>query len=407
MRKSGVAFVVVVACFALVALALPARAQCSYGSYEIVYAQPISGNSNLFVSCGTSLQTTNVSAILGVYTSSSSQFTGWTISSSQFGIAFQGPGGHLLEALYTAGTGWTEADLTAAAGGTAAVLGTPLGSFTDGHGQHVFYFGTDGSVHQMLYSGSSWANQTLAAAGSIYSESKLAAYEYNSTEFVVYEGSGGDVRLLSFNGSSWTNTNLTTATGGEVPMNGTAFTGIDSVSPNSAQLIYFVGADGNVHEYSEVDGQWSDHAVVVSGLPKPAPNGQLVFYVVDEGGATYDYYVSYLTGPYSYDGADGFEIFAAYRPDDTYSWNAIDVTTQGGEPNPTALNVTLGGVSTGIPDYVYFSGNQAGSTPPPSVTLLIPSDGLWHATSSALLSSYDIAEGTVVVPLASFQWLGS
>ncbi len=412
MKKRWMIYVSVFACLMVSVIAQPAQAQCSSSSDEIVYAQPIAGNWNLFITCSVgiftnpTLETTNVSSILGVYASSSSQFTGWSISSSQFAFAFQGPGGHLREALYTAGTGWADIDLTATAGGTAAASGTPLGSFTDSYGQHVFFFATDGSVHQMYYNGSSWTNQTLAAASSISSVSKMAAYAFNSDEFVIYEGIGGHVRQLSFNGSGWTNTDLTAATDGEVPVNGTAFTGADALPVSGVELVYFIGADGNVHEYSEVNGEWSDHAVVVSGLPQPAPNAQLVFYV-NPASSGYDYFVSYLTGPYSYDGADGFEIFAAYRPDNAYSWNAIDPTTQGGEPNPTALNVTLGPVSLEFPDYpdyIYFSGSIGGKTPPPSVTLLFVDNGLWHATSSALLSSYDITEGTNAVPLASFQW---
>ncbi|MGB6358327.1 MAG: hypothetical protein WBF30_06050, partial [Candidatus Acidiferrales bacterium] len=387
MTKNGVAFAVVVGCLVLLAAARPVRAQCAYGDYEILYAQTISGTSNLFDTCRTTsgLQTANVSASLGVYPASNSKFTGWTISSSQFGVVFQAASGHLLEPYYTSGTGWAYTDLTSATGGTAAISGTPLGSFGDGHGQHVFYVGTDGAVHQMLYNGS-WQEQTLSSASSVASGSQLASYEYNSIEFVVYQGTNGDVDELSFNGSSWTDANLTTATGGELPTNGTAFTGVDSISPNGAQLLYFVGADGNIHEYSDTSSGWSDHAVVVSGAPAPAPNTRLIFFEAPTTLGQYTYFVSYVGGAITNDGGNGYGIFADFRAYNTYSWDAYDVITQGGAANPPAINVTLGGVSIGIPDYVYFSGNQAGSTPPPSVTLLIPSSGVWHATSSTLLS---------------------
>lgn len=61
---------------------------------------------------------------------------------------------------------WQESsfDLTAMAGGTPAIPGSPLTGFSDANGQHVFYLGTNQHVYQLCLSRSgAWSNPDLTA----------------------------------------------------------------------------------------------------------------------------------------------------------------------------------------------------------------------------------------------------
>lgn len=396
-----------VACFLLSVFATGARAQCSYPAQEVLYQESVDGTLNVFVSCvttlGGSFQTTNVSAATGEYPAGNSELTGYGVVPSQVNAVFEGTNGHLLEGSYVVNSGWTHVDLNAATGGEAAVTTSPLTSFDDSYGQHVFYIGIDLAVHQM-YNNGSWQDQALTAANAVSSESKLASDWWESEEFVVYEGSGGHVRLLTFNGSSWSNTDLTAAAGGAGPMNGTPFAMISSGQSEAGELIYFLDTGGSIHEYYRptLTGQWSGH--VVTGLGTLLPISQTRLFTCTEaasGSEPVTYHVFYMTS-----GADATAVVDAYRPDNAYAWTPLNLTpTSGSIPQSIDFTsadgtVPLGGASYTTPQLVYLP-----TSPYPGIALLYPDGGTppnhydWAVDTLALPSSDNI-----VSPVVLFSW---
>lgn len=412
MKKRCAVYISVFACLILLIIAQPAQAQCSYPAQEILYQESVEGVVDAFVSCVTildgSFQTTNVSAATKGYPAGNSELTGYGVVPSQVVVVFEGTNSHLLANTYTTNSGWSLAvDLNAVTGGEVPVSGSPLASFDDSHGQHVFYIGNDHSVRQMYYTGGKWTNQTLVAGDAAETGSSLVANWLTSgstvEEYAVYEGSGGHVRLLFFNGSSWSNTDLTAATGGAAPHSGTPFaaTIVGYVVPNQ-QLIYFLDTGENIQEYSRAlpSGQWSDHAVTGLGELLPVSNTRLFTAPEALPGSEPTYHVFYMTSV-----GDATDVADAFRPDNAYSWTVHNLMTFNGT-NPPSINlysadgtIPLGGVYYTTPQLVYSPAPSY-----PSLALLFPYAGSppvynWETDTLTLPPSDNI-----VSPLVVFTW---
>jgi hypothetical protein len=200
-------------------------------------------------------------------------------------VVYRGPDRHLHELSLVSGGNWSDADVTAIAGGpdvTTALMGyttTDLG----GHGPaaRVVYRGPDAHVHELsLVSGGNWSHTDLTAiAGG--PEVTASPMGYTTTDLgghgpaarVVYRGPDRHLHELSLvSGGNWSHTDLTAIAGGPgvtaSPMGYT--TGLAGQGP-AARVVY-VGLDNHVHELSLVSGgNWShtDITAIAGGPDAP------------------------------------------------------------------------------------------------------------------------------------------
>lgn len=128
---------------------------------------------------------------------------------------------HVYQLVTNSSDEWVFQDLTSTTNGTAAATGSPLSSFYDSIGQHIYYLGSNQHIYQLYYSTSSqtWSDQDLTAmANGALAEtgSNLSAFiDGAGGEDVIYEGANQHVYILvrPFNGS-WADYDLTAETGG-------------------------------------------------------------------------------------------------------------------------------------------------------------------------------------------------
>src|SRR6202023_2449401 len=153
----------------------------------------------------------------------------------------------------------TPTDLTAAAGGDAVKHPPAKPSPLDGYQttfndqQHVNYIGTDGHVHELVYT-DHWGHTdlTAAAGGDAVKHppakgSPLDGYQtsFNNQQHVNYIGTDGHVHELVYK-DNWGHTDLTQAAGAPNAAPGSA---LDGYEFNNQQHVNYIGTDGHVHEF--------------------------------------------------------------------------------------------------------------------------------------------------------------
>ncbi|HLI85058.1 MAG TPA: hypothetical protein VKV17_14140 [Bryobacteraceae bacterium] len=177
-------------------------------------------------------------------------------------VNFIGTDGHVHELVYT--DHWSHTDLTAAAGAPNAAAGSALDGYqTDfNKQQHVNFIGTDGHVHELVYT-DHWSHTdlTVAAGAQNYPPAKgsrLDGYEtsFNSQQHVNYIGTDGHVHELVYT-NHWSHTDLSAAAGAPNAAAGSALDGYQTTF-NNQQHVNFIGTDGHVHELVYTD-HWSQN----------------------------------------------------------------------------------------------------------------------------------------------------
>jgi hypothetical protein len=178
-----------------------------------------------------------------------------TSFNNQQHVNYLGVDGHVHELVYT--NQWAHTDLTAAAGAPAAAGGSALDGYETSFNnqQHVNYIGTDGHVHELVYT-DHWAHTDLTAAAgapAAAAGSKLDGYQtsFNNQQHVNYIGTDGHVHELVYT-NHWGHTDLTAAAGAPAAAAGSKLDGYQT-SFNNQQHVNYIGTDGHVHELFYTD----------------------------------------------------------------------------------------------------------------------------------------------------------
>ncbi|HXW72059.1 MAG TPA: hypothetical protein VEK34_11545, partial [Methylocella sp.] len=173
-----------------------------------------------------------------------------TSFNNQQHVNYIGTDGHVHELVYT--NHWGHTDLTAAAGAPDAAAGSALDGYetTFNNQQHVNYIGTDGHVHELVYT-NHWGHTDLTAAAgapAAAAGSKLDGYEttFNNQQHVNYIGTDGHVHELVYT-NHWGHTDLTAAADAPAAAAGSALDGYQT-SFNNQQHVNYIGTDGHIHE---------------------------------------------------------------------------------------------------------------------------------------------------------------
>jgi hypothetical protein len=177
------------------------------------------------------------------------------------------------------GNSKNDADLTKEAGGSAAAW-TPLSSFNDSSGDHLFYVGTDQHLYQLygqlnlVYTCSAgfpphcslgyqevWSNQDITKAAELagaapepVSLAGLAGFSAFDGEHVGYIGVNQHVCQFHWNGTNWIFQDLN--------LNGaTEAVWLTGSGISTAYLLPYIGTDGRVHSLNYTSAGWSPQDV--------------------------------------------------------------------------------------------------------------------------------------------------
>jgi hypothetical protein len=196
---------------------------------------------------------------------------------------------------YVGRTG-SDDDLTADSGAPPAALGGALTTFSATDGYHVIYLGTDQHVYQMwaLNGNGSWVYQDLTAitGGPPAAPGSALTSLFDGCQHVYYFGTDQHVyQLIYCSGGTWVDQDLTTATGGHLVGAGSGLTSL------SGQYIYYVGANQNVYELRWNGSNWVEQGRTPSGGNTLAATGSALTGFLDGSGHQHLFYL----GDFPYD----------------------------------------------------------------------------------------------------------
>lgn len=148
-------------------------------------------------------------------------------------VIYLGTNNHVYQLYYNFNAHeWGYGDLTSITGNIPAAAGSPLSSYFDSNGEHIFFLGTNHHVYQLWFedSANKWVpvEDLTAAAGApvAQSGSSLAAFNDDSSQDrVFYEGTNEHIyELFTKTGGTWVYGDLTSATGAAAAVSGSPIT---------------------------------------------------------------------------------------------------------------------------------------------------------------------------------------
>ena len=204
-----------------------------------------------------------------------------TTPNDQPHVYFLATNGHVHQHFYN-GVSWSDDDLTALSGGSAA--SGQVSGFSVGNYQYVYYVSLNAPqhVHQLLYNNAGWVDSDLT----VLSKSNVQAINYyglvaftTSPALHVYyqQYPIGDIhQLYSTDGTTWQDQDLTTLTGAPQPY--ILWSGFNI---GNLQYVYYqdkVSLD--LHQLNYNNSSWSDTDFTVTAKTvRPSLSGEAAFVI--------------------------------------------------------------------------------------------------------------------------------
>ena len=169
--------------------------------------------------------------------------------------------------------GWHHHDLTTAASAPLARPETSPAGYVSGRGtQHVDYIGTDGRIHEVRWSGGTWARNDPTTPGGVVATALVSTgptgYVSDTGEQrVTYLAADGDLHELTWDGSSWTDQSPSQATGTPIGSN-VALASCQTGSVGARHIVAVPAGGVFVHDYWN-DGQTWHHEDVAASSGGP------------------------------------------------------------------------------------------------------------------------------------------
>lgn len=183
-----------------------------------------------------------------------------TTFNNQQHVNYIGEDGHVHEFVYT--DHWAHNDLTADAGAPAVMAGSGLDGYQTSFNsqQHVNFIGPECHVYELVYT-DHWAHNDLTQitnAPVTAQESALDGYQttFNNQQHVNYLGTDGHIHELVYT-DHWSHNDLTADAGAPGAMARTPLDGYQTTF-NNQQHVNYIGADGQIHELVYTN-RWSDN----------------------------------------------------------------------------------------------------------------------------------------------------
>lgn len=191
-------------------------------------------------------------------------------------------------------------------------------------------------VHQLFYNNSGWADANLG--GSLTSsDTGVGAFATNpnNSEHVFFISNTGDVHQFYNVGGGWTDEDLTAETGG-VPANN--ISNVVGFSNQNLQYVFYIGADFNVYELFYNNSSWSyTNLCIAYGIPI-AEGAEITAFATSDNSL----HVYYAT-PEAH-------VIQTYNVGN--GWQYEDLTAETGGPQPQGRYLT--GFSIANLQYVYY-----------------------------------------------------
>jgi hypothetical protein len=211
-----------------------------------------------------------------------------------------GAGGHVHELANSVSASWSHRDVTADAGAVAAVANSPLAAVLGaGMNPRVYYLSADGHVRELAWLGSDWSHRDVTAdAGAVtaMAGSPLAAVQvehglYSWEPHVYYLTADGHVHELAWSGSAWSHRDVTADSGAVAAMEKSPIAAMCQ-GYASEPRVYYLTADGHVHELGW-SGKWSHRDVTAdAGAVAAMTGGGLTAIGIGEYASPRTYYLS-------------------------------------------------------------------------------------------------------------------
>jgi hypothetical protein len=212
-----------------------------------------------------------------------SALAGYQTSNNNELVTFIGADNHVYELVYT--NHWASNDLTQITGAPDAAPGSALAGYqTSNNNEHVIFIGvipgtTDNHVYELVHT-NHWepANDLTGKTGAPDAApgSALAGYQTsNNNEHVIFIGTDGHVHELVYT-NHWEPANdLTGKTGAPNAAPGSALAGYQT--SNNHEHVIFIGTDGHVHElvYTNNWGLTDLNNVVLANLTQTISSAHL------------------------------------------------------------------------------------------------------------------------------------
>lgn len=286
------------------------------------------------------------------------------------------------------GSSWTLTNLMTATSATSAATESRLTAHLWSNSDNVWYVGTDSHIHELAYYGSpaSWhtADVTSLASGpDADADSPLTSHVNGSSDNVFYVAAQGDIHELSFNGSTWTDTDITYASGAPQP----TVTGADNLTGvvngfyDYEDTFFVANGDINVITLTESNSTWSTYDInSTSGGYPPYSGGVLTSHMYRTNEEVY-YIETYG------------DLASLVRYAGTTNWDTLDVTANdSGSLAPGSGTSPVTGYQNGNYDDIYFVDSS------PGVYLDWYNTSQWlytNVTSAASGSAPDSSRGMV------------
>ena len=232
---------------------------------------------------------------------------------------------HVYQLYYNGGS-WVYQDLTAYTGGKPAALFSPVASFADGLGEHVFYFDPNNHLNHLSSNNGPWVKQDLTAetGGPPVLTGSLAGFSDIDGPHVYYVAFNKHVNQIYWNYGSWANQDLTLMGRGPfVSPSG----GITAFYDGSGEHVFYVDEIQHVNQlYYAWNEPWVNQDITLSAAlssgppfllpPLPEVSSDLASFADNSG--EHVFYVN-----------SSSEIYQLYF---NGSWSAQDLSQQAGAP---------------------------------------------------------------------------
>lgn len=242
-------------------------------------------------------------------------------------VFYVGASGHVHQLFYSRQTnGWFDQDLTVLASAVGPRPGTPLAAVNNASGEHLFFVAENDHVFELQYSSnaSKWIARDVsseASAAAVADGSGLAVFWNVTGIHVFFTAATGHIWQTIFDSSRWVAQDLSALAAAPLALPATSLTAFDNTA---GEHVAYVAQDSRMHQllYSRQTNRWFDQDLTaVAGAPLPALDSVL---------ASFSNQAEHVV----FVGDDG-RVRQLIYSQGSNTWSVQDLTAFGGGPSAT------------------------------------------------------------------------
>ena len=190
---------------------------------------------------------------------------------------------------------WADYDITTAGSGPTASSTTGMSSYADSYGEHVFYVGSDGDIHNLYFNGSAWHDFNLSTVtnGPPAATNQAQAGDTDSTgEHAFFVGPSNHLYQMYYNFSAWSAVDLTEWGSYQIAPPVLSTSGLASYADNWCNNVFYVATDSHLHRLCYSQPNWFDVDMTSWSNGPTVANGSALAGYIDSAGK----HVFYIPG---------------------------------------------------------------------------------------------------------------